>query len=146
MATDFNAFRVIHANENLPPRRVTPGRYGETIVGGDQRPTEHVYVSHFVLCPNETLNVHYHGLEEVQYVVFGTGIVTDSVGEERQIWPGSVVYCGSGPEGAHGFKNLGNVPLVLICFFPSAGGKAPDATMAETETEKVSSGSTSASS
>lgn len=100
--------------------------YGETIVGGEQRPTERVYLSHYVLCPGETLELHYHSLEEAQYVLFGWGTVTDASGSQHKVGPGSVVYCGSGPNGAHGFHNPGSVPLTIICFFPAEGGSYPD--------------------
>jgi len=124
--SEHKPFLVVQPGDGIAGKVQGPASYGEVIIGGEQGPTEQAYLSHYVLCPGQTLEVHYHSLEEVQYILFGHGLVTAASGEQHRVGPGSVVYCGSGPDGGHGFTNPGNVPLVILCFFPSKGGVTPD--------------------
>ena len=68
---------------------------------------------------------HYHDAFEMQYVLAGTGIVTDADGHETEIGPAGVVACPAGPSGAHAFKTSGSMPLQLLCVSPSSTGAAP---------------------
>jgi mannose-6-phosphate isomerase-like protein (cupin superfamily) len=67
----------------------------------------------------------HHGFEECIYVLSGEG-TTHAESGEIPIKPGDIVLI---PEGEkHMTRNTGNVPLVLLCFFPT-----PDVTAATTE-------------
>jgi len=70
--------------------------------------------------------LHYHSMMEFQYVVSGTGLALTADGAEIPISPGGTVVSPAGPAGAHGFRNLGRLPLTLLCLYPSPGGATPD--------------------
>jgi mannose-6-phosphate isomerase-like protein (cupin superfamily) len=67
----------------------------------------------------------HHGFEECIYVLSGEG-TTHAESGETPIKPGDIVLIPAGEK--HMTRNTGNVPLVLLCFFP-----APDVTAATVE-------------
>jgi mannose-6-phosphate isomerase-like protein (cupin superfamily) len=67
----------------------------------------------------------HHGFEECIYVLSGEG-TTQAESGEIPIKPGDIVLIPAGEK--HMTRNTGNVPLVLLCFFPT-----PDVTAATTE-------------
>jgi mannose-6-phosphate isomerase-like protein (cupin superfamily) len=67
----------------------------------------------------------HHGFEECIYVLSGEG-TTHAESGEIPIKPGDIVLIPAGEK--HMTRNTGNVPLVLLCFFPT-----PDVTAATTE-------------
>jgi mannose-6-phosphate isomerase-like protein (cupin superfamily) len=67
----------------------------------------------------------HHGFEECIYVLSGEG-TTHAESGEIPIKPGDIVLIPAGEK--HMTRNTGNVPLVLLCFFPT-----PDVTTATTE-------------
>jgi mannose-6-phosphate isomerase-like protein (cupin superfamily) len=70
--------------------------------------------------------LHYHSMMEFQYVVSGSGLALNADGAEIPISAGGTVISPAGPAGAHGFRNLGRLPLTLLCLYPSPGGATPD--------------------
>ncbi len=70
--------------------------------------------------------LHFHSMMEFQFVVSGTGLALDADGGEVPIAPGGTVLSPAGPAGAHGFRNLGPLPLTLLCIYPSPAGATPD--------------------
>ena len=70
--------------------------------------------------------LHYHSMMEFQYVVSGNGLALNADGAEIPISAGGTVISPAGPAGAHGFRNLGRLPLTLLCLYPSPGGATPD--------------------
>jgi uncharacterized cupin superfamily protein len=71
------------------------------------------------------LPMHHHAVNELQFVVAGSGVVIDADGIPTAIAPGGVVSCPAGPGGAHAVRNTGPLPLQLLCVYPSPGGAAP---------------------
>lgn len=70
---------------------------------------------------------HYHlAVDELQFVVSGSGVVRDSEGNEHPVTPGTAIYCGAGSP--HEFENTGDAPLIVLFVYPSPGGMAPDVT------------------
>ena len=67
----------------------------------------------------------HHGFEECIYVLSGEG-TTHAESGEVPIKPGDIMLIPAGEK--HMTRNTGNVPLVLLCFFPT-----PDVTAATTE-------------
>jgi mannose-6-phosphate isomerase-like protein (cupin superfamily) len=67
----------------------------------------------------------HHGFEECIYVLSGEG-TTHAESGEIPIKPGDIVLIPAGEK--HMTRNTSNVPLVLLCFFPT-----PDVTAATTE-------------
>jgi len=73
-----------------------------------------------------TIPLHWHDdVGEIQYVVAGHGFMLDVDGNERPVRPHDVVFSPAGPSGAHGFRNASSVPLVILFFYPAAGGRSP---------------------
>jgi uncharacterized cupin superfamily protein len=70
------------------------------------------------------LPLHHHALNELQFVIAGSGIVSDADGMPTAIGPGGVVSCPAGSGGAHAVRNTGSLPLQLLCVYPSPGGAA----------------------
>jgi quercetin dioxygenase-like cupin family protein len=76
--------------------------------------------------PGATRGPHLHvGFEEVIYVLSGTG-TTHAESGEMPIKPGDLVLIPAGEK--HMTQNNGDVPLVLLCFFP-----VPDVSAGTTE-------------
>jgi mannose-6-phosphate isomerase-like protein (cupin superfamily) len=71
----------------------------------------------------------HHGFEECIYVLSGEG-TTHAESGEIPIKPGDIVLIPAGEK--HMTRNTGNVPLVLLCFFPT-----PDVSAATTEFSSV---------
>jgi mannose-6-phosphate isomerase-like protein (cupin superfamily) len=79
-----------------------------------------------VLAPGGEIPTHWHPVAELQFILSGTGLTTDAAGAETAIGPHSVVYAPAGPDGAHGFRNPGPMPLSILFVYPSPGGRPPD--------------------
>jgi len=76
--------------------------------------------------PGAKRGPHLHdGFEEVIYVLSGTG-TTHAESGEIPIKPGDLVLIPAGEK--HMTQNTGDVPLVLLCFFP-----VPDVSKGTTE-------------
>lgn len=73
-----------------------------------------------------TISLHHHSVDELQYVLSGTGILRDANGNEYPMSAGMSVYCAPRPEGAHEFENTGSSPLAFLFVFRSPGGKFPE--------------------
>ena len=92
----------------------------ETIPGAD------VYGGINSLEAHGEIPVHWHDdLGEIQFILSGHGVFIDGKGNETPVGPHDVVFAPGGEEGAHGFRNLSSVPLVILFFYPSPGGAAP---------------------
>jgi len=79
-----------------------------------------------VLAPGAVIPTHWHPIGELQFILSGTGVTVDRSGVASPIGPHSVIFAPAGPEGAHGFRNTGLVPLSILFVYPSPGGAAPD--------------------
>ena len=85
-----------------------------------------------VLEPGRTIPAHWHDDRgELQFILSGVGVALDGQGGETLVGPHHVVFAPGGPEGTHGFRNDSNLPLVILFFYPSAGGEAPPMTFAD---------------
>ena len=71
--------------------------------------------------PGEKSPRHYHpNCEELQYVIYGDGILRDCEGKEYPLRAGTIFYCPKGIEGAHQIDNSkSDTPLALIWIYPS---------------------------
>ncbi len=101
-----------------------PGMRRKVLVD-EQTPTNSLISGFIVLDPGAKIPLHYHDIEELQFIVYGYGTIRDIDGTERPARAGTFLYCPSGPNGAHEFDNTGDLPLSLIFVYPSPGGKAP---------------------
>lgn len=121
-----SAFVIIRPEE----RRVVQGKFAGTkrqIICDERTPTETLVsgVVH-VIQPGGKVPLHYHHIEEFQFIVSGNAIARDAQGNEYPIQTGTAIYCGAGPEGAHEYENVGPGPLAILFVFPSEGGVYPD--------------------
>jgi mannose-6-phosphate isomerase-like protein (cupin superfamily) len=92
----------------------------------DEHTFSEVFYSGFVeMDPGEKLVLHYHAIDELQFIISGFGIVGDIDGVEYPVEAGSFLYCPAGINGAHSYKNTGQKPLSFIFVYPSPGGKRP---------------------
>lgn len=120
-------FLCMQPSDRRPCEPTLPGAR-RWLICDEQTPTLSLLVG-VVELPERgsTIPLHYHpSVEEFQYIVSGSGVVWDAEGNEYPLSPGTCIYCGPEPKGAHGYKNTGNSPLVILFIYPSAGGKAPD--------------------
>ena len=97
----------------------------EEILANETTPTKYTYASIFSQKPGQKLKLHYHDIEEVQYIISGTGVYRDIAGNEHPVKPGMIVYCSEEREGAHEVENTGTEPLVIFCALAPHGGKFP---------------------
>jgi len=72
-----------------------------------------------VLEPGNRVRRHYHDIEEFQYIAYGNGVARDLLGTEQLVYPGSVIYCAAGREGAHEFENNTDLPLAILFIYPN---------------------------
>jgi len=84
-----------------------------------------------VLSPGHEIPLHWHDVGEVQFILSGTGIALGPNGKTMPIGPQWTVFAPAGLAGAHGFRNTGLVPLEILFFYPSAGGRAPEVHVVE---------------
>lgn len=78
-----------------------------------------------VLVPGHEIPLHWHDVGELQFILSGTGTALGPDGAETAIGPHWTVFGPAGRAGAHGFRNTGLVPLEILFFYPSEGGRAP---------------------
>jgi len=121
------AFLCLQPSERHPSKPTILGTR-RWLICDEQTPTVSSLVGVVELPEREnTIPLHYHSsVEEFQYIISGSGVAWDAEGNEYPLGPGTSVYCGPGPKGAHGFKNTGASPLVILFIYPSAAGKPLD--------------------
>ena len=125
MAKD--AIVCIQPSDRRPFQPSTPGtRYWR--ICGEETPTESLFVGVVELREGgQIIPLHYHPeVEELQYVISGTGVVWDADGNEYPVAAGTCIYCPPHPEAAHGFRNTGSSSLLILCVFPSPRGQPPE--------------------
>ena len=77
--------------------------------------------------PGGTVPVHWHAeCGELQFVLFGSGVLLGADGDKAIVGPHDLVFSPAGASGAHGFRNTSSDPLVMLFFYASPGGVAPD--------------------
>ncbi len=111
-------------------RRLIQGLFPGTrrqLICDDETPTIKLVTGIVELIePGCIIPLHYHHIEEFQYVLSGNGLARDGQGNEYPVSVGTSVYCRPGVQGAHEFENNGREPLEILFVFPSEGGKFPD--------------------
>jgi len=107
------------------------GKWGTKlkIICDRKTPTNSLMVGIAILEKDVETEEHYHGIEELQYIIEGEAIVHDYSGKEFFVTKGDFVYCPNGVEGAHAFKNIGREPLIILFIYPSDKGKHPKVTI-----------------
>jgi len=101
----------------LKDARLERGRI--KMIFDETTPTKSLVFGFFTLDPGAKPSLHYHEVEEVQYVLYGYGVLHDYEGKERPLRPGVAVYAPPGIEGAHSFENTGDIPLGVLFAFPA---------------------------
>ena len=109
---------------DLPFQHPRPG-YRRQIICDENTPSESFYSGFVEMDPGEELALHYHDIDELQFIISGSGIVGDIDGREYLVEAGSFLICPAGKNGAHRYKNTGQQPLSFIFIYPSPGGKRP---------------------
>jgi uncharacterized cupin superfamily protein len=92
----------------------------DSVVGGAD-----IYGGVNVLAPGHEIPLHWHDVGELQFILSGSGTALGPEGAETAIGARWTVFSPAGRAGAHGFRNTGLVPLEILFFYPSAGGRAP---------------------
>jgi len=89
-------------------------------------PTKSLVFGFLSIDPGAKLPLHYHDVEEGQYVLFGYGVLHDYEGKKRPVRPGVILYAPAGIEGAHSIENTGDIPLGVLFAYPAPQGKPPE--------------------
>jgi uncharacterized cupin superfamily protein len=91
------------------------------ILCGDHIPTESLLVGFMQWDPGKKSTRHYHpNCEEIQYILYGDGILRDCEDNEYPLRAGTFFYCPKGIEGTHQIDNSkSDTPLALIFGYPS---------------------------
>jgi mannose-6-phosphate isomerase-like protein (cupin superfamily) len=125
------AFFVI----NPPGHRLVQEKFSGTVrrmICDETTPTDNLVTGVVrIMEQGGRIPLHYHHVEEFQFIQGGQGLVRDRLGNEFPIAVGSCVYCRPGPEGAHEFENVGSEPLAIVFVFTSPGGKFPEIIVVE---------------
>ncbi|MFQ6075488.1 MAG: cupin domain-containing protein [Candidatus Bathyarchaeia archaeon] len=116
--------------KDAPFQQPRPG-YRRKVLCDENTPADSLLSGFVVMDPGVELGLHYHEIEELQFIVYGDGTVGDIDGEEHPVGAGSFLYCPPGVNGAHSFKNTGDLPMAFIFIYPSPGGKRPSLTYVE---------------
>lgn len=74
--------------------------------------------------PGATIPLHWHRRGELQFVLEGRGVLLRP-GSETRVAPRSAIFSPAGRDGAHGFRNTGRGPLVILFFYRAPGGRRP---------------------
>jgi quercetin dioxygenase-like cupin family protein len=82
-----------------------------------------------MLAIDGSVPLHHHPVFALHYVVSGIGMTMDADGLETLIGPGGFVLSPAGPSGAHGYRNVGDMPLQMLVVFPSPDGSRPGRTV-----------------
>jgi mannose-6-phosphate isomerase-like protein (cupin superfamily) len=106
-------------NQDTARRLGLPGRSSLEPISGEIGSRGSVRIATLAVPqPGAKRGPHLHdGFEEVIYVLSGTG-TTHAENGEIPIKPGDLVLIPAGEK--HMTQNTGDVPLVLLCFFPVA--------------------------
>lgn len=115
---------IVKELKEAPFQQPRPG-YRRKVLCDENTPTDSLLAGFVVMDPGEVLDLHYHEIEELQFIVYGYGTAGDIDGEEHPLRAGSFLYCPPGVNGAHSFKNTGDLPMAFIFVYPSPGGKRP---------------------
>jgi oxalate decarboxylase/phosphoglucose isomerase-like protein (cupin superfamily) len=98
----------------------------------DQVPGADMYGGVNYLAGRRTIPVHWHDeAGEMQFILSGEGVLLDADGNETPVRAHDLVFSPAGPKGAHGYRNTSDVPLAILFFYPSAGGRAPSMHLVE---------------
>lgn len=110
-------------------RRLVQGKFSGTnrrMICDSETPTNNLVTGTIeIVEPGGRIPLHYHSVEEFQFVTSGEGVARDGRGREYPVSAGTAVYCRPGSEGAHEFENTGKGPLEILFVFSSEGGKFP---------------------
>ena len=114
-------------NQDTAKRLGLPGRSSLEPISGETGSRCSVRIATVAVPqPGAKRGPHLHdGFEEVIYVLSGTG-TTHAESGKIPIKPGDLVLIPAGEK--HMTQNIGDVPLVLLCFFP-----VPDVSKGTTE-------------
>ncbi len=104
---------IVRASDVEPVSR-PGGISSKSLISGDT-PSAAVTMLQLTLQPGATLERHKHNAEEAFYVLEGKGVAFMDE-NEYPVEPGAAILASTGR--AHGFRNEGDKPLVIACFFP----------------------------
>lgn len=118
-----HALVVTHSSQYRPRETPFAGTASELICAS-HTPSESLYIGIIALKENGAkVPMHRHPIEEVQYILYGSGVVRDGDGDEYPVTAGTCVY--SPAYVPHEFENTGTLPLGILFIFPSPGGVHP---------------------
>ncbi|HBY98818.1 MAG: cupin domain-containing protein [Ardenticatenaceae bacterium] len=121
--TAEQALVVTPPSQYRPRETPFPATTSELICAA-HTPSESLYVGIIALNENGAkVPMHRHAIEEVQYILYGSGMVRDDDGNQYPVTPGTCVY--SPAYVPHEFENTGTLPLGILFIFPSPGGVHP---------------------
>ncbi len=111
---------ILQPEERKPRTSPVPDLLSEVLF--TDRDTTRSMVAGVVVLPEHGKKILFHHhtkAEELQYVLYGHGVVRNSVGDQQPVGPDTAVYCPPGPEGGHEFENTGHLPLGLLYVYSS---------------------------
>ena len=89
----------------------------------ENTPTQFILSGMYVIEPGGKLDRHSHDCEELQHVIQGYGILSDSENKEHPLQPGTTFYCHAGLKGSHEITNTSEFPFVCLYVYYAPGGK-----------------------
>ena len=121
---------VIPPTARRPRESRFPGTRAETICN-HLTPTGGLVVSVVSLDPGARTRLHYHQVDTYEYVLAGTARVYDQYGNSVVITADTGVYYPAGPESAHFWEAVGNVPVQFLFLYTAPPGQTDGLTLVE---------------
>ena len=91
-----------------------PQQISKRLAGGDDHPSERLYVGLTTFEPGAHAPLHWHIVEGLYYVISGSAVLTDIEGKSHDIGPGSVIYTPAGIDASHQWDIKDSLQLIAI--------------------------------
>jgi quercetin dioxygenase-like cupin family protein len=114
--TELKSTLKVYRQQDLEVKegRHASGHASKLLVGNEERPSERISVSLATFEPGKYVPLHWHLIEQVNYVVSGRATLTDIEGKSYDVGPGSYLYISPGIGSAHSWQVIERLEVIAV--------------------------------
>ena len=114
--TEVKSTLKVYRQQDLEVKegRHASGHASKSLVGNEERPSERLSVSLATFEPGKYVPLHWHLIEQVNYVVSGRATLTDIEGKSYDVGPGSYLYISPGIGSAHSWQVIERLEVIAV--------------------------------